>query len=124
MKSIQEIDLGLSSADEKVRWAAAQAAGELIDKSPWDVWQLVLRHGASELEDTRSAVATCMLEHLLERHFDNFFPLLEAQVRQGNVLLGDTFRRCWKFGVAEDIRNSQRWDSLAREVRLAKSRPN
>lgn len=122
MKSIGEIDADLSSSDEKTRWAAAQAAGELIAQTPWDVWRLVLRHGISKNEDTRAAVATCMLEHLLEDHFDTFFPLLETQIRNGNYLLGDTLRRCWKLGIAELPDNAERWDRLVSDVRRAARR--
>lgn len=122
MKTIGEIDAGLSSTDEKARWDAAEAAGELIELRPWDVWRLVLRHGGSENEDTRTAVATCILEHLLEDHFHTFFPLLEAQIRAGNKLLGETLGLCWKFGVAEEPQNAERWDSLLREARRQMTR--
>lgn len=117
MMHIEDIDAGLSSDEESTRWAAAEAAGELIAESPWDVWRLVLRHGGSANEDVRVAVATCILEHLLEHQFAAFFPLLEAEIRAGNHLLGDTFRRCWKFGDAEEASNAKKWDSLLREVR-------
>jgi hypothetical protein len=122
MKTISEIDLGLGSDDERIRWAAAEAAGEMIEARPWEAWQLVLRHGSSSIEDTRTAVATCVLEHLLESQFDTFFPLVEAQVRAGNVLLGDTLRRCWKFGIAEERENAERWDKLVAEAKRALTR--
>ena len=124
VKTLEEIDSDLSSSDEKVQWAAAAAAGELIQERPWDVWRLVLRHGASQNEETRSAVATCMLEHLLENDFETFFPLLENQIRAGKLLLGDTLRRCWKLGRAEEPRNAKRWDKLVRDVKLAATRPS
>ncbi len=119
MKSIGKIDAGLRSRNAQERWAAAEAAGELIAVKPWDVWRLVLRHGASDDEDLRTAVATCMLEHLLEDHFDTFFPLLEAQIRGGNYALGDTLRRCWKLGAAELPNNAKKWDRLLSDAKRA-----
>jgi len=53
-----------------------------------------------------------MLEHLLEEHFNEYFSPLEQEVRSGNLLLGDTLRRCWKMGQAELPENSARWDEL------------
>ena len=110
------IDAGLESSIERDRWAAAEAAGELIAERPWDAWGVVLRHGISSDEDTRTAVATCVLEHLLESHFETFFPLLEAEIRGGQKLLADTFTRGWKFGEAEMPINSERWDKLVAEL--------
>ena len=124
MMTISEIDVGLDSGVESMRWAAAAAAGELVASRPWDVWRLVLRHGASEDEDTRAAVATCMLEHLLESHFDTFFPLIENHIRSGGILLGDTLRRCWKLGIAERPENAKRWDRLINDWRKIRSRCN
>jgi hypothetical protein len=109
---ILDIDAALRSTVEKERWAAAEAAGQLVSDRPRAVWNLVVAHGASEIEDVRSAVATCMLEHLLEEHFEEYFPLLEREIRAGNIMLGDTLRRCWKLGQAELGANADRWDKL------------
>lgn len=112
MVNVFDIEAGLRSDSEKVRWAAAEAAGALVTSRPRAVWNLVLAHGASPIEDVRAAVATCMLEHLLEEHFNEYFSPLEQEVRSGNLLLGDTLRRCWKMGQAELPENSARWDEL------------
>ena len=58
------------------------------------------------------AVATCLLEHLLEFQFDLYFPRLEREVRSGNRLLADTFMTCWKFDLAEVPRIVKRWERL------------
>jgi hypothetical protein len=116
VKGFAEIDTDLASTDESVRWAAAAAASELVESNPGEAWRLVLRHGVSQIEDTRSAVATCILEHLLEHHFHTIFPMLEAQINGGNRLLGDTFRMCWKLGQTEQIDNSERWNRLLHRI--------
>ncbi|MFN9730874.1 MAG: hypothetical protein ACK59M_10490 [Pseudomonadota bacterium] len=112
VNEISEISAGLASDDEKRRWSAAVAAGELIATQPDVVWRLVLAHGSSPSEDLRMAIATCVLEHLLEHHFEVYFPLIEAEVRSGNALLRDTLGMCWKFGQAECPANARRWDEL------------
>jgi hypothetical protein len=117
MVNVFEIEAGLRSASEKERWAAAGAAGDLVTSRPRVVWSLVVAHGASPIEDVRAAVATCMLEHLLEEHFDEYFPPLEHEIRSGNFLLGDTLRRCWKMGQSELPENSARWDELVKFAR-------
>lgn len=109
---VLEIDAGLRSDVESERWSAAEAAGELLASHPGEVWNLVVAHGVSGNEDVRAAVATCMLEHLLEERFDEYFPLLESEIRSGKVLLGDTLRRCWKLGLSELPHNAARWDAL------------
>jgi hypothetical protein len=120
--NILEIEEGLRSADEKRRWAAAAAAGELVSSHPVAVWSLVVAHGSSSVEDVRAAVATCMLEHLLEEHFDEYFPLLKKEIRAGNLLLGDTLRRSWKFGQAEEPERSARWESVLGYIRARLAR--
>jgi len=112
MPTVREIDAGLRSRNEKKRWAAAIDAGDLLYTRPRAVWKLILEHGSSRSEDRRTAVATCMLEHLLEEYFAEYFPLLEKEIRAGNRLLGDTFTRCWKFGQSKSRLNSNRWDRL------------
>lgn len=112
MTSFDEIDAALRSEDARVRWEAAEAAYELVASQPQIAWDIVVSHGDNPLEDVRDAVATCILEHLLEHYFHEYFPLLEREIVSGRTLLGDTFRRCWKFGQAELPENSTRWNKL------------
>jgi hypothetical protein len=115
--SISEIDTGLRSLDERTRWSAAIAAGELVESRPQDVWDLILQHGTSENEDVRTAVATCMLEHLLEHKFNQYFPLVESEIRAGNALLGKTLLLSWKMGAAKQPANAAQWDSLVKFIK-------
>jgi hypothetical protein len=111
-----DIENGLSSEDEKVRWDAAIAAGELIAVRPRDVWSIVKKYGSIDDPDLRTAVATCILEHLLEHCFEDFFPLLEKEIEGGNLLLGETFSECWKFGQSELPQNTVLWDNLQSKI--------
>lgn len=116
MKSNMEIRSGLSSADEAMRWAAAEAAGEIVLEWPQDAWDIVLQFGSSEDADVRAAIATCVLEHLLEHYFQEYFPQLGERISAGDILLFDTFRTCWKFGQSKLSLNSNRWDALLEKV--------
>src|SRR3954451_1613593 len=89
------------------RWQAIIVVGEYIESDPEPVWQFVLRWGAHPQEDLRSAIATCLLEHLLEYHFVAYFPQVERGALE-DPMFGDTFQRCWQFGQAEEAGHAER----------------
>jgi hypothetical protein len=92
------------------RWQALLEVAEYVASDPETVWPFVRRWGAAEDDDIRAAVATCLLEHLLEHHFDRIFPLVEEAVRA--PLFADTFSLCWKYGQSELPDNAARFDAL------------
>jgi hypothetical protein len=96
---------------EDARWQAIIRVGDYIESEPEAVWEFVLRWGTCQEEDVRDAIACCLLEHLLEHHFDLLFPRLERAV-EDHPLFADTLGRCWKFGQAQDLGNSARLDVL------------
>jgi hypothetical protein len=98
------------------RWQAIIKIEEFIREEPEAVWTFILRWGCHEDEDLRTAVATCLLEHLLEHHFADFFPKVTTAVEE-NLLFADTFSRCWKFGQAKEAENAERFDDLKRKCR-------
>lgn len=113
MKDLSALNHQLQIGSESERWAAAAELGEYVYEHPAEVWPLVLRHGSSEVEDMRSAIATNVLEHILEHHFDKFFPLLEQEILKGNENLRATLRLCWKFGQSLDPARARRWEALS-----------
>lgn len=112
-KPLTDIDAELRNSE--LRWEAASHLADYIEDASSDVWKLVLEHGSSEDEDMRSAIATCVLEHLLEMSFDRYFSLLELEIGKGNRNLMKTLKLCWKFGESERSSNSDRWDELIRK---------
>ena len=91
------------------RWKAIiRIADYYIETDPEPIWEFVRRWGACPLEDVRDAIACCLLEHLLEHHFERIFPRVEIAVRE-DPLFADTFSRCWQFGQAEAATASERW---------------
>ena len=63
------------------------------------------------------AVATCILEHLLEYHFTPYFERVAAAVRAGDRLLGDTLSSCWLFGQSELPTNKRRFHAFTRKLK-------
>lgn len=107
------------------RWQAIIAIGEYVASYPDDVWTFVSRWGCHEQDDIRDAVATCLLEHLLEHHFELIFPRVSQEVGS-NRRFADTFCRCWKFGQSEIPENAAQFDTLierCRDARVAASHP-
>lgn len=110
-----KIDRGLASLREDTRWQAAIALGRIAESDPESVWTLVVSHGSRRQSDVRMAIATCVLEHLLEHHFDQFFPRVSA-VAQSSRLFRDTFNSCYAMGQATLPRNARRWRRLLKET--------
>jgi hypothetical protein len=95
------IERDLASSDEDTQWQAAIRLGDYIEHHPEAVWLVLARWGCSDDGDTRMAMATCVLEHLLEHHFATFFPRVE-ELSKLNMNFGDTVRSAWFFGQSEE----------------------
>jgi hypothetical protein len=102
--------------EEDPRWQAMIAIAEFLAADPEPICAFVLRWGSYPDADLQSAVASCLLEHLLELHFAEFFPEIEAHVRR-DAVFAETFARCWKFGQADEAPNSARFDALLEFVK-------
>ena len=99
------------------RWQAIIAIGDFVESDPDAVWSFVLRWGAWPDEDLRAAIATCLLEHLLEYSFDEFMPRVEEAALSGH-LAAETVSMCAKFGEAMRADRAARLDRLI--ARLSK----
>ncbi len=98
------------------RWQAIINIGYFIESAPEHVWQFIVRWGGHEQEDLRNAIACCLSEHLLEYHFDVYFPRV-VELTSTNCSFADCFLRCWKFGEAEIPKNASRFDTLQADCR-------
>jgi len=103
-----------------LRWKALIDVADFVRSDPDDVWRFVLRWGTADDDDVRAAIATCLLEHLLEHHFDRTFPLVEDAV--SNPRFADTFCLCWKFGQSDRPPNAGRFDRLRKELAERRAR--
>ena len=97
------------------RWQCIIDLGEYVESNPEEVWAFVAHWGGHRDEDLRSAIATCLLEHLLEHHFDVIFPRVEQRAL-GDKRFGAMFSICAKCGQAELPKNAPRFDALKAAV--------
>ena len=111
---LTKIDRDLASRSDHARWQAAIALGDFAVSDPERIWSLVVKHGSRGHADVRMAIATCVLEHILEHHFDAFFPRLSVTARSSRWF-HDTFSACWPMGQAQLPRNASRWRRLKRQ---------
>src|SRR5262245_41994830 len=98
------------------RWQAIIEVSEYIPTNANDVWRFALRWGGSEEPDLRAAIATCLIEHLLEHDFEAFFPRVASQAR-ADANFAKTIRMCWQLGQAEVPTNAIRFRALVAELR-------
>ena len=102
----------LASPDNDTRWQGAILLGEFCESAPEVIWPTVVQFGSSPDDDMRTAIATCVLEHILEHHFEPFFERSRQIVVAGNKPFTDCLRQCWRFGQAESPTNKERLDAL------------
>jgi hypothetical protein len=98
------------------RWQAIISIADYPQSQPEPIWQFITRWAAHGDDDLRDAIATCLLEHLLGFHFEQYIAVVEAEVRQDRDF-ADTFTRCGKFGQSELARNAERFDRVQAEAR-------
>lgn len=101
---------------EDPRWQAIIRVAEFIESDPQICLGFALRWDNHADEDLRSAIAACLLEHLLEHHFEEVFPQVEESAR-ANKLFADTVCRCWAFGQSEDPGAAERFHQLVSALR-------
>ena len=93
----------IGSSNNDMRWQSLIVIGEFIPslQRNKEVWDLLLSYCGRD-EDMQDALATVILEHLLEHQFDETFRKAAFEVLEhGSVVLVDLLRRCWAFGEAE-----------------------
>jgi Family of unknown function (DUF6869) len=113
---ISAIEADLASSNEDRRWQAAIRLGEHVEAEPEAVWAVAARWGASADGDKRAAIATCVLEHLLEHHFELLFPRIE-RLASADPRFADTVSSCWRFGQSAEPANAKRLEDLQARLR-------
>jgi hypothetical protein len=101
---------------EDPRWQAIIRISEFLSTEPEAIWAFVRRWGSYPDDDLSDAIASCLLEHLLEVHFKTYFPQVE-QLAHDNAQFARTVVMCWPFGETDQPGNRDRFDALNRELR-------
>jgi hypothetical protein len=99
--------------DNDCRWQALIVVGEFVESNPTRVWRVVMQYGVSKVADIRTAVATVLLEHLLEHHFTQIFPRARRLAVRSREF-ADTLSRSGNF--IRGRRNIQRFQDLVRAL--------
>jgi hypothetical protein len=102
--------------EQDARWQAIIDIGEFVEHEPQAVWDFVRRWGSHPDADLRDAIATCLIEHLLEHHFDLILPKIEEAARV-DPEFAETVQRCWAFGQAKSPDNAKRLATVLKRVK-------
>ena len=98
------------------RWQAIIEVAEFIPTNPQEVWAFAARWGCTEDADLRAAIATCIVEHLLEHHFEFTFTRIEDLARRDGRFV-DTLKLCSNFGQADTFANRGKLQRLKEQLR-------
>jgi hypothetical protein len=99
------------------RWQAIIRVGDFVEHEPEAIWPFVQKWGSHEDEDVQAAIATCLLEHLLEYHFDLLFPRVEIVAKLSSCF-AKTTAKCYKLGEAKEPTRAARFDGLCSALGL------
>lgn len=88
----------IEDVDNNCRWQSLIIIGEYINNYSDEIYNIIIKYGSSEDEDMRAAIATVLLEHLLEKDFKKYFSLYK-NISKNNLLLLDTLSICWVNGT-------------------------
>lgn len=103
-------------SDPSVRWTALSTLGDYAESHPKELWPLVLKWGSARSKDIRNAVHFCVVEHILEYHFSEFFPKAAEQARR-EPRFAETLGRVYKFGQLAEPENSLVYDNFFASLR-------
>ena len=101
---------------EDQRWQSVIQIGDYVENYPNEVCHFAEQWGTHPSQDLRMAIATCLLEHLLEYHFEQIFPLVEkASIR--SMRFAETFGYCFEFGQTLEPENQKRVAALRKTIK-------
>ncbi len=82
------------------------------ETEPEVIWPLVVKWGSVPNRDIRVRVACYVLEHILEYHFQDYFPRVKELIESGNRRFALTLSICWRLGEAAEPENKKMFDEL------------
>ena len=103
----------VSDVDSTCRWQSLIVIGDYIRGSPSKVWDVVCEHSHQADDDMLNALATLLLEHLLEHHFEATYARIEEGVGFDRSAMRSMLKRCWRFGQGDE-----QWERLNQLFKL------
>jgi hypothetical protein len=94
----------IGDSDHDCRWQAAIVVGHFIPDRPDSVWRVIVRYGKSAEPDLAAALATALLEHLLDRHGSRYLRRLKPLVAAPGSPYRDLVRMTWRSGACNQAR--------------------
>jgi len=101
----------------RIRWQAVIVVGEFIDTEPEKVWNTLLANVSTNSSDLASALATVLLEHMLEKQYSFTVRRLRSELRSGNWRWARLLEECWLFGSA--VRHRKEIERLTMDFKRA-----
>jgi hypothetical protein len=114
-------DILIADRSQYVRWQSQVLLRKFTQSHPQKLWPSVMKWGSVSSNDIRACVACCLLEHILEHHFSEYFPKIESAIKCGNKRLLSTLKICDKIGQTEAPENARRFDKLLAEYGILKA---
>jgi hypothetical protein len=92
----------VASEENDVRWQSLIVIGEFIPLGAHNerIWSLILEYCGID-DDMQSALATVLLEHLLEHDFERTLDKIRGALEKSNPPLLDLVPRCGRFGESD-----------------------
>jgi len=102
------------------RWQAIMKIEDFVESEAEAIWPFAQKWGSVANEpDLNAAIATLLLERLLQHHFQLIFPRVSSAVRESPAF-ADAFSICYKLGQAKQPGHSEQFDKLREEIRLSR----
>lgn len=111
-------DALILNSKPRLRWSVLGDLTRFAEDRPEDVWPLIVKWGCVHNPDIRMGIACCLLEHVLEYHFEEFFERAQQVIGSGNRRFAATLMYCYKFGQAEETENARRFDNFISSLHL------
>lgn len=84
--------------NNKVRYEALGIFQKFLESDHEKIWPFVVKYGSHPSHRIREALATMVLEELMSRYHDRYFPEVKRIVLSGDGRFLDTLARCWPCG--------------------------
>jgi hypothetical protein len=113
---IERLKEAVLKRDERMVWQIAADSWDDATERPANAWPHIIDVLAVADDDSIAAIATCILEHVLEHDF-TYFDRVEQEIAAGNAAVLRAFFLCSKFGQSKLPENERRWDKLVASSR-------